>query len=50
MAVFPEMPDAAGGLGVYQVAGLPRGQVDSPGGAMGFIFGREPDQGKDRIG
>ena len=47
---YPEMPDAAGALGVYQVAGLPRVQIDSPGGAMGSIFGGELDQGKDRVG
>ena len=47
---YPEMADGAGALGVYQVTGLARVQIEPPGGAMGPIFGGELDQGKDWIG
>ena len=36
---YPEMPDTTGALGVNQVAGLPRTQIDTPCCAMGSIFG-----------
>jgi hypothetical protein len=46
----PEMSDAAGALGAYEINSLPGGQIDSPRGALGRVVGGKLNEGEDWIG